>query len=151
MPDDADLHCDLGNTLQTLGQLPAANAAYQRSLQLDPKLSRAWYAAGCAEGSRKKYATAVACFRRALEIHPGWPEVQHNLGQVLFKLGQVEAALDLFRLAASGGDPTLPQAAIAVIIPGSPSSDNQSILDARRTWAERQLPPRGTSEDSSRK
>jgi protein O-GlcNAc transferase len=150
MPDDADLHCDLGNALQTLGQLPTANAAYQRSLQLNPKLSRAWYAAGCAESSRKEYVTAVACFRRALEIQPGWPEAQHNLGQVLFKLGQVEAALDLFHQAAAGGDPALPQAAIAVIIPGSPSSDNQSILDARRAWAERQLPPRRTTEHSSR-
>jgi predicted O-linked N-acetylglucosamine transferase (SPINDLY family) len=150
MPDDADLHCDLGNALQTLGQLPAASAAYQRSLQLDPQLARAWYAAGCAEGSQKKYATAVACFRRALEIRPGWPEAQHNLGQVLFKLGQVEAALDLLRQAAAGGDPALSQGAIAVIIPGSPSSDNQSILDARRTWAERQLPPRSTTEHSPR-
>ena len=150
MPDDADLHCDLGNALQTLGQLQAADAAYRRSLQLDPALARAWYSAGCAESSRKEYATAVACFRRALELHPGWPEAQHNLGEVLFKLGQVEAALDSFRQAAAGGDPALPQAAIALIIPGSPSSDNQSILDARRTWAESQLPQRRSTDHSSR-
>jgi protein O-GlcNAc transferase len=150
LPEDADLYCDLGDALQTLGQLPDSSAAYRRSLQLNPKLSRAWYSAGCAEGSRKEYATAVACLRNALEIHPDWPEAQHNLGQVLFKLGQVEAALHLFRQAAAGGDPALPQGAIAVIIPGSPSSDNQSILDARRTWAERQLPPRRTTEHAAR-
>jgi predicted O-linked N-acetylglucosamine transferase (SPINDLY family) len=148
MPDDADLHCDLGNALQTLGQLPAASAAYRRSLQLNPALVRAWYAAGCAENSRKDHATAVACFGRALEIQPGWPEAQHNLGQALFKLGQVDAALDLFRQAAAGGDPPRPQGAIAQIVPGSPSSDNQSILEARRTWAERQLPPRRMTEHS---
>ncbi len=150
MPDDAELHCDMGDALQTLGQFPGANAAYQQSLQLNPKLSRAWYSAGCAESARKEYAAAIGCFRTALEILPNWPEAQHNLGQVLFKLGLVEEALDLFRQAASGGDPALPQAAIAVIIPGSPASDNQAILDARRTWAERQLPPRRTTEDSSR-
>jgi predicted O-linked N-acetylglucosamine transferase (SPINDLY family) len=150
MPDDADLHCDLGNALQTLGQLQAANAAYRRSLQINPKLSRAWYSAGCAASSGKEYGGAIACFRRALEIHPDWPEAQHNLGQVLFKLGQVEEALDLFRQASAGGDPALPQAAIAAIIPGSPTSDNQAILDARRTWAECQLPPRRTTEHSSR-
>jgi predicted O-linked N-acetylglucosamine transferase (SPINDLY family) len=148
MPDDADLHCDLGNALQTLRQLPAASAAYQRSLQLNPKLSRAWYSAGCAESSRKEYASAMACFLRALEIQPDWPEAQHNLGQVLFKLGQVEEALDLFRQAALGGDPALPEAAIAVIIPGSPASDNQAILDARRAWAERQLPTARPTEHS---
>ncbi len=141
-PDSADLHCDLGDAMQTLGQLSDASAAYQRCLQLNPKLSRAWYSAGCAESSRKEYAGAISCFRKALEINPGWPEAQHNLGLALFKLGQVEEALDLFRRAAAGGKPALPQAAIAVIIPGSAASDNQAILDARRTWADRYLPAR---------
>lgn len=145
VPHDAGLVCDLGNALQTLGQLPAADAAYRRSLQLDPLLSRAWYSLGCAESSRKEYVAAIASFRKALEILPEWPEAQHNLGQVLFKLGQVEEALEMFRLAAAGGDPALPLAAIAVMIPGHPASDNQAILDARRAWAERQLPPPRTA------
>jgi len=149
LPDDPDLHCDLGNALQTLRQLPDAIAAYQRSLQLNPNLSGAWYSAGCAESSRKDYVAAIACFRRALEIRPDWPEAQHNLGQVLFKMGQVEEAVDLFRQASAGGDPAISLAAIAVIIPGSPASDNQAIFDARRTWAQRELPPRRTAEHSS--
>ena len=142
MPDDAELHCDLGNALQTLGQLAAAAAAYRRSLELNPQLGRAWYSAGCAESSRKEYAAAIGCFGRALEIHPEWAEAQHNLGQVLFKLGQVEEALQLFRQAAAGSNPALPELAIATIIPGSPASDNQAILDARRRWAEHRLPSR---------
>jgi protein O-GlcNAc transferase len=140
MPDDAGLYCDLGNALQTLGQLQAADAAYQHSLQLNPALARAWYAAACAQSSCKQYATAVACFQKSLEIQPGWPEAQHNLAEVLFKLGQVDKALDLFRQAAAGSDPALSQAAIALIIPGSPSSDNQSILEARRIWATSHVP-----------
>jgi predicted O-linked N-acetylglucosamine transferase (SPINDLY family) len=140
MPDDADLHCDLGNALQTLDQLEDANTAYQRSLKINPHLSRAWYSAGCAASAQKEFGGAVACFRKALENHPHWPEAQHNLAQVLFKLGHVEESLDLFRRASAGENPALPQAAIATIIPGSPKSDNQSILDARRTWAESQLP-----------
>ena len=151
MPDDADLQCDLGNALQTLGQLSGASAAYQRSVQLNPNLSRAWYSAGCAESSRKEYAASVACFRRALAIDPGWAEAQHNLGQVLFKLGQVEEALALFRQAAEGGDPALPSAAIAVVIPGSIASNNQAILDARRNWAECHLPPQRITEPSPRR
>ena len=149
MSDDADLYCDLGDGLQTLGRLSDAKTAYHRSLQLNPKLSRAWYSAGCAENSRKDYAAAIAFFRSALEIHPDWPEAQHNLGLALFKLGQVEEALGLFRHAAAGGDPALPQAAIALIIPGSQASDNQAILDARRIWAERQLGPRQITECSA--
>jgi protein O-GlcNAc transferase len=149
-PDDADLHCNLGDALQTLEQLPDASAAYQRSLQLNPMLSRAWYSSGCLESSRKEYAAAIACFRRALQIHPDWREARHNLGLALFKLGQVEEALDLFRQATAGGDPALPEAAIAVIIPGNPASDNQAILNARRTWAERQLPSQRITKHSSR-
>jgi predicted O-linked N-acetylglucosamine transferase (SPINDLY family) len=150
MPDDAGLHCDLGDALQTLRQLPEAAVAYRRSLQLNPALARAWYSFGCVESSEKQYLGAITCFRRALEIQPDWPEAQHNLGQVLFKLGQIDEALDLFRQAASRGDPALPQAAIAVIIPGSPTSDNQAIFDARRTWAESQLSTRRTPEYSAR-
>jgi protein O-GlcNAc transferase len=151
MPDNADLLCDLGNALQTLGQLPAAIATYRRSLQLNSNLSRAWYAAGCAESSQKEYVAAIASFRRALEIYPDWPEAQHNLGQVLFKLGQIEEALDLFRRVAAGRDPELSLAAIAMIIPGDPASDNQAVLDARRTWAESQLPPQRATEQLSRR
>ena len=47
-------------------------------------------------------------------------------------------------------DPALPEAAIAVIIPGSPASNNQAILNARRTWAERQLPARRITAHASR-
>jgi protein O-GlcNAc transferase len=140
-PDDADLHCDLGDALQTLGRLTDAMERYQRSLELNPNLARAWYSAGCAEGSRKDYADAMACFQRALELHPDWPEAQHNLAQALFKLGQVDEALELFRRAAAGGDPAFPQAAIAVIIPGSQASDNQAVLDARRVWGGSQIAP----------
>jgi predicted O-linked N-acetylglucosamine transferase (SPINDLY family) len=75
-----------------------------------------------------------------LEAAPDWRQAQHNLGQALFKLGQVDEALSLFRKAALGGDPGVAHSAIAVIIPGDSASGNQAILDARRTWAEGHLP-----------
>lgn len=139
-PDDADLYCDLGDALQTLRRIPEAIGAYQRSLELNPALARAWYSAGCAESSRDEYADAISCFSKALEIRPDWPEAQHNLGQVLFKLGQVDEALHFFEQAAAGSALALPLSAIAVVIPGSPASDNQAILDARRSFAESQFP-----------
>jgi protein O-GlcNAc transferase len=148
-PNDAELVCDLGNGLQTLGHLRHASAAYRRALEIDPKLSRAWYAAGCAESSQKQFVSAIACFRRALDIQPDWSAARHNLAKALYKLGQVEEALELFRLAAEGPDPELPSTAIAVIIPGDPASDNQAILNARRTWAEGQFSPQGAPERPS--
>lgn len=148
--DDPELWCALGDALQSVRELPAADAAYRRSLELNPELSRAWYSAGCARGAQDDYAAAAICFQKALEIHPHWPEVQHNLGGVLFKLGQVEEALAQFRQSAAGGNPAMSHAAIAVIIPGSPASDNRAIYEARRAWALKNLPslpkaPIGTS------
>ena len=140
-PHDADVHCDLGDALQTLKQLQGAVNQYRRALECNPRLSRAWYSAGCAESSRNEHAAASFCFRRALETDPDRREARHNLGHSLFKLGQVEEALKLFRQAAAAGDPEAAQAAIAVIIPGDPGSGNQAILDARRAWAESHLPP----------
>jgi protein O-GlcNAc transferase len=141
IPDDADLYCDLGDALQTLGQLPGAINQYRKALECNPRLSRAWYSAGCAESSRNEYAAASLCFPRALDSDPSRREAQHNLGHSLFKLGQVGEAMTLFRQAATAGDPEAAQAAIAVIIPGDPGSDNQAVLEARRTWAEGHLPP----------
>jgi predicted O-linked N-acetylglucosamine transferase (SPINDLY family) len=59
-------------------------------------------------------------------------------------MGEVDQALTLFRAAVLGPLPQLPDAMIAVIIPGSPASDNQTIRDVRVAWADRYLPsPQG--------
>ena len=56
MPDDADLHCDLGNALQTLGQLTDASAAYRAIAPAQPEpvscLVRCRLRAKLAEGIR---------------------------------------------------------------------------------------------------
>ena len=139
-PDDAGLHHELGDSLHQLKRIPEAIAAYHQALALSPRLAQTWYAAGCAEASRDEWAEAVMCFRKALEVDPEWAAAQHNLGQALFGLGQVDEALDLMRRAAAGGPPELPRATIALIITASPASDDQAILDARSAFAENDLP-----------
>ena len=136
----AEVYCDAGNALQSRGRLEEALEAYRRALEINAQMPRAWYAAGCAESSRKEHIAAMDCFQHALEISPEWSEAQHNLGQALFKLGQVDEALELFRKSAAGGNRELPESAIAVIIPGSPTSGNAEILEARRTWTAAHLP-----------
>lgn len=140
-PDDAELYCELGDALQTLGQLDRAMEAYASALKGNPAMTRAWYAAGCAESSRGEYVSALVCFHKALEIHPEWAEALHNLGQIFFKLGRLGEAVELFRRAAAAGDAELPMAALATVIPGSPADTNRTILEARQRWAQRYLPP----------
>jgi protein O-GlcNAc transferase len=140
-PDDPELHCELGDALQTLGLLDRAMDAYASALNANPAMARAWYAAGCAESSRREYVSALICFHKALDIHPEWPEALHNLGQVFFKLGRLAEAVELFRRTATAGDAELPLATLATVIPGSPADTNGTILEARQGWAQRYLPP----------
>jgi predicted O-linked N-acetylglucosamine transferase (SPINDLY family) len=139
-PEFVDGQSNLGNALQELGRFDEALVAYRAALAIDASRAAIWYAAGCAESTRKHYVASVDCFRRALAMVPEWHEAQHNLAHMLFNLGQVDEALALFRRAALGSQPALPRSMIAVIIPGSPTSDNQAILDARSTFADRDLP-----------
>jgi predicted O-linked N-acetylglucosamine transferase (SPINDLY family) len=140
LSNDAGLYCDLGDALEKLQRLKEASAAYRNALRLDPKLRRAWYSAGCVESASGAYPIAMVCFGKALEIQADWHEAQHNLARVHFEMGEVDEALALFRKAAQGPVPELPDAMIAVIIPGSPASDNQAIREARQAWADRYLP-----------
>ncbi len=140
LPEDAGLRCDLGDALQAIRQLDRAREQYRKSVECDAKLARAWYAMGCAEEAAKEFAPAVVCYRRALEISPGWLQAQHNLAQSLFRLGQVEEAWELFLQAAQSDDSGAAQSAAAVIAPEVPSLDHQAVLEIRRQWAERFLP-----------
>ncbi|HZS60414.1 MAG TPA: tetratricopeptide repeat protein, partial [Gemmatimonadaceae bacterium] len=139
-PEFVDGQSNLGNALQEMGRFDEALVAYRAALAVDPGRAQIWYTAGCAESARKHYVAAVACFRHVLAIAPEWHEAQHNLAQALFNLGQVDEALALFRRAAEGPRASLPRSMIAVVIPGSPTSDNQAILDARTSFADRDLP-----------
>jgi len=136
----------LGYTAHELGSFQEALSAYRVSLECDPRQPQVWYAAGCVETSLKEFAAATFSFRNALEINPDWPEAKHNLGRVYFELGHIEEAMALFREAASGSCPELPRTAIAVVVPESPDSGNQTILDERRAWAKQYLPAPGSRE-----
>jgi protein O-GlcNAc transferase len=99
-----------------------------------------WSERACDYAARGAYVAAAECFRAALAERPGWHEAKHNLGRVLFELGQIEEALTLFRAAAAGPRRGLPRSAIATLIPGDPDASHQDVRDAREAWA-RSLPP----------
>lgn len=91
----------LGYCLHLSGQLAAAAAEYRRALTLDPTRFDAWYALGCVELNRKRDAQAIRCFRRALALRPGSARAHFDLGRALFGTGDIDAALDSFRIAAT--------------------------------------------------
>jgi protein O-GlcNAc transferase len=138
--DDAELYCDVGDVLQKLGRRREAVARYQKAIRANARLARPWFAAGCAEKDDGDYASAALCFGKAVGIAPEWAAAHHNLADALFNLGRVDEALGQFRRAESGGAGELPRAMIAVIIPGAAGADHRAILEARRNWAEQDLP-----------
>ncbi len=140
-PQDTGLLCELGDTLQELGDWGQAAEAYQRALKMNPRLARAWYSGGCVEIARREYAAAILCFEKAVELLPEWLEARHNLARALYEMGQVSAALAHFQYCAAQPREAGAQsrAMIAVIIPGVPEADNQAVLEARTTWAKRDL------------
>jgi predicted O-linked N-acetylglucosamine transferase (SPINDLY family) len=97
-----------------------------------------WYELGLTDFNSGAYPASVRSFRRALDLAPNSHEVRFQLGRALFYLGELEAALVEFRQAAEVPDLELRAkvlGTIACIVPGSPSDNNASILEARRAWA----------------
>jgi predicted O-linked N-acetylglucosamine transferase (SPINDLY family) len=147
-PDHVILATRHADALQLDGDLAAATAEYRRALAGEPALRDAWHGLGCAALAGNAFGEAARCLRRAVGLRPDLPESRFNLGKALFQLGEVDAAVECYRGAASAGDPSLRREAllsIACIVPGAVSADNAAVLESRRAWAAGaapSLPPR---------
>lgn len=142
LPDDAELHRALADTLQVQGDRARAIDAYRRAVELDPNLEDAWWGLGCALAALDDHAAAADSFRRLTALRPDHGQAWHNFGKSVFSLGQTDAALDAYRKAAVVLPAELRCVAlgtIATVIPGSATSENRAILEARRAWAEQCL------------
>jgi protein O-GlcNAc transferase len=145
LPDDAEIHRALADTLHVQGDRPRAIDAYRRAIELDPAFEDAWWGLGCALAALDDHAAAADSFRHLTALRPDRGQAWHNFGKSVFLLGQTDVALDAYRQAAvvlPADMRCLTLGTIAVVIPGSPTSDNRAILEARRAWAEQCLPPR---------
>ena len=117
----------------------SAVEAYRRSLASDPSLLEAWYGLGCALRSLQAYGAAAEALRRAVELRPDANGARCSLAEVLFQLGEVDAAIEEFERLADIDDPeirALALANIACIAPGGAYCDNAATLAVRRRWAE---------------
>ncbi len=131
-------------------QYDAAAVAYRRALSADPESLQAWYGLGCACASQYAYGDAIAALRRVVAARPDAAGARCTLAEALFQLGETDAAVAEYRLAAESGDPqarTVALAAIACIAPGCPGLGHAAVRSARQDWAAsigdgiRPLPP----------
>jgi len=144
LPFEARLHGRLADALQIQGEIKRAIASYHEAISIEPQEPGAWWGLGCAQAALGDHAGAVQSFQRLVELQPENGLAEHNLGKSLFELGQVDRAIDAFRQSVDHLPADLvglPLLNIAVAIPGSAKADHAAILEARRSWAVRCLPP----------
>jgi tetratricopeptide (TPR) repeat protein len=125
----------LGVARFRLNDLPAAQAAFERITEVLPA-AEVFNNLGVVE-SRRNSLHALSTFREALEVNPSQADYHFNMGFILFKTGQFDAAADRFRavLERNPADQT------ATILLGralkADSFRKGSSADARLTNAER--------------
>jgi serine/threonine protein kinase/Tfp pilus assembly protein PilF len=95
----ADAHAALAGALWTLFDFSAAEAEFQRTLELNPNLSNAHHWYGLFLSWEARHPDAIAHLRRAIELDPLNLQYQCNLGQVLHNAGQSDAAVEQLKKA----------------------------------------------------
>jgi tetratricopeptide (TPR) repeat protein len=109
-PDIADSGwvMPLGAVLDRLSA-GAQKEASKRETVAHPEDFRAWYQLGNIFLDGEQWGAAVACFRRALRLHPDFYDALHNMGMALEELDRPEEALRMYEEAIEA-DPESPEA-----------------------------------------
>lgn len=135
-----------GHIQLAAGQHAQAAESFARSVALDDSMVRSWFGWGCAELARNDNVAAALAFRRCIALDPDYADAHQNLAQSLFKLGDLDAAMEHFaRVMAIVGDDVsgrrlleLARRSIAVAIPGWSRASHSEVRDARAAWGEMQ-------------
>ncbi len=98
-PNSADVHNNLANVLQSLGQLEEAIAQYNASLALNPNFPTGLSNLSNTLRLSGRYDDAIAAARRAIELNAGYAPAYVNLGYALQEKGDLEQAIDAFQKA----------------------------------------------------
>ena len=96
-PKDAETWFHLGNLLRK-GDPAAAEAAFQRAVDLDPRQADARANLG-GMIARRNPAAAEALYRQALAADPTHADALNNLATLLARQGDLDAAIDLLEIA----------------------------------------------------
>lgn len=100
-PGDARNQLRYGYLLATLGRLPEARIALDKSVELDPLFTPGWWWLGRIKAAQTDYDGARLALQRVLAIDPEHESASNYLGIVSLLQGNPAAALQLF--AKSGG------------------------------------------------
>ena len=102
--------------LEQQGKIAEAEAAWHAYLSEHPSSPEPLAHLGLLEARQQHYKKAVSYYQQALAMNPGIQGLRLNLGLAFFKLGEMDAALPVFREA------------LRETVPGSPQADRLNIL-----------------------
>jgi tetratricopeptide (TPR) repeat protein len=98
-PENAQIHCNLGNAQRQLGLLDEALVSSRRAIELDPSLGVAHKSLGLMLASLGRRGEAVAAYLQALALEPRDIDALNNLGKVLLELNRIEESVATYRRA----------------------------------------------------
>jgi tetratricopeptide (TPR) repeat protein len=94
-PNDAQGHLLHGIALYYRGNAQASQAAFERTLAIDPNNSDAWHNLGNALVRQRRDAEAARAFGRSMEISPRRDDTAFNLGLCLRRLRRLDDAREV--------------------------------------------------------
>ena len=98
-PDYAEVHYNLGVTLQELGQLDAAVKSYEKALAIKPDYADAHNNLGNIFLELNELNLAIDHFEWAVAYSPNYAEAYNNLGAVFQELNQFDKAIEQYKKA----------------------------------------------------
>jgi predicted O-linked N-acetylglucosamine transferase (SPINDLY family) len=97
-PMDPVVHQILGTTYFKIRDLNRAAGYFKKAIELKPDYADAYNGLAMALVKAGHFRDAEACFRKALEISPTFHIARVNLADAFFTEGNLQAALDNFKL-----------------------------------------------------
>ena len=101
MPDDFEVHYNLGLVQQELGLLDEAVSSYRRALQINPAYAQGHNNLGVTLQELGRLDQAEASYREAIAVDPNYVNAYYNLGIVLQALGRFAEAESIHRQTLS--------------------------------------------------
>jgi tetratricopeptide (TPR) repeat protein len=95
----AEAHAALAGALWSLFDFSAADAEFQRTLELNPNLANAHHWFGLFLSWEARHPEALTHLRRAVELDPLNLQYQCNLGQILANARQYDSAVEQLKKA----------------------------------------------------
>ena len=97
VPQDAEAHNNLGNTLKERGRLDEATVSYEQAIALKPDdFAKAYDNLGVVLQSNGKYEDAEICYKKYQSLEPNKLSSIKSRGEILFYQGDFEQALSVF-------------------------------------------------------